>query len=268
MKNWLDHLVESLKHGGWHPPVVLINNRLVSQGTVPTRERLVQSIRAALASSQAAAAKDPSCENGKYFAIFIVLGVAFYLWPVTYWLGPRHWSATAAIFAVLLLGIEYHRRYSRTARDRGFSWPDFLPGFRLALMFTTVAMIAVAYAGWVLKSLVGRHHPERDLAGLLLWALAQQFILQTVVLRELERRMSRSLAIFVAAAVFALLHMPNPFLFTLTFAGACIWCWIYSRHPNLIPLALSHSLTTLMILACLSKSMTGSMRVGYAYFLL
>ena len=49
----------------------------------------------------------------------------------------------------------------------------------------------------------------------------------------------------------------------------CQWIplvWIYSRHPNLIPLAFSHSLTTLMILASLSKSLTGSMRVGHAYF--
>ena|SRR6059036_2029596 len=53
VKNWLDHVGESLKHGGWHPPVVLVNNRLVSQGEVPSRERLVQSIRAVLTSSQA-----------------------------------------------------------------------------------------------------------------------------------------------------------------------------------------------------------------------
>ena len=33
----------------------------------------------------------------------------------------------------------------------------------------------------------------------------------------------------LAAALFAALHLPNPFLTAMTFAGALAWCWIYDR---------------------------------------
>lgn len=206
--------------------------------------------------------------RGKWFALVVLCGTILYTWPAVYWLGPRHWSATASIAAVLLLCVEYNRRYSRSSGEWGFSWRDFLPGLRLVLIITTPAMIAIAYTGWSLGSLIGRKDPTRDLIGLFLWALAQQFVLQTLLLRELRGRFGGWRAVMAAAALFALLHLPNPLLVPLTFAGGLIWCGIYTRHPNLLPLALSHSLVTLMILASLSRSVTGGMRVGYSYLLL
>ncbi len=40
VKPWLTYLWESLRHGGWHAPVVLVDGRLLSQGKVPTRAEL------------------------------------------------------------------------------------------------------------------------------------------------------------------------------------------------------------------------------------
>lgn len=40
VKPWLTHLWESLRHGGWHAPVVLVDGRLLSQGKIPTRAEL------------------------------------------------------------------------------------------------------------------------------------------------------------------------------------------------------------------------------------
>ena len=51
----------------------------------------------------------------------------------------------------------------------------------------------------------------------------------------------------------------------MTFAGALAWCWIYDRHPNLLPLALSHALLTLAILCAFDEAVTGHLRVGAAY---
>ena len=69
----------------------------------------------------------------------------------------------------------------------------------------------------------------------------------------------------VPAAVFGALHLPNPFLAPVTLVAAAVWCWIYDRHPNLVPLALSHALCTLAIIYCLDPTLTGRLRVGYAY---
>ncbi len=49
VKNWLDHLFASLLRGGWHPPVVLVNGKLYSQGDVPKVDGLKQRIEQELA---------------------------------------------------------------------------------------------------------------------------------------------------------------------------------------------------------------------------
>ena len=51
IKPWLNHLWESLRHGGWHAPVVVINGKLLTQGRVPTRLELERAVEQALASN-------------------------------------------------------------------------------------------------------------------------------------------------------------------------------------------------------------------------
>ena len=49
VKPWLSHLWESLRRGGWHAPVVLVDGRLVRQGTVPTLPELEAALHRAFA---------------------------------------------------------------------------------------------------------------------------------------------------------------------------------------------------------------------------
>ncbi len=48
IKPWLTYLWESLRRGGWHAPVVLVDDRLLRQGTVPSRAELERAVRSAL----------------------------------------------------------------------------------------------------------------------------------------------------------------------------------------------------------------------------
>ncbi len=48
VKPWLTFLWESLRCGGWHAPVVLVDGRLVRQGTIPLKEELEAAVRLAL----------------------------------------------------------------------------------------------------------------------------------------------------------------------------------------------------------------------------
>ena len=70
----------------------------------------------------------------------------------------------------------------------------------------------------------------------------------------------------LAAAIFATLHLPNPFLVIVTFTGGLAWCWIYSRHPNIAPLAVSHAAATVVILLSFAPAVTGGLRTGWQYF--
>jgi hypothetical protein len=45
VKPWLDHLWESLRRGGWHAPVVMVNGWVICQGKVPTRVELEEAVR-------------------------------------------------------------------------------------------------------------------------------------------------------------------------------------------------------------------------------
>jgi hypothetical protein len=47
IKPWLSHLWESLSRGGWHAPVVLVDGKLVRQGTIPTLAELQAVVRRA-----------------------------------------------------------------------------------------------------------------------------------------------------------------------------------------------------------------------------
>jgi Type II CAAX prenyl endopeptidase Rce1-like len=123
----------------------------------------------------------------------------------------------------------------------------------------------MALAGSRLGTWHGPRDPWTSLALLIPWGFGQQFALHTVFLREAQSTVGRAAGIVLAAALFAALHLPNPLLSVMTFAGALAWCWIYDRYPNLLPLALSHALLTLAILCAFDESMTGHLRVGAAY---
>ncbi len=49
IKPWLTFLWESLRRGGWHAPVVIVDGHLVSQGRVPERSVLEAALRRGLA---------------------------------------------------------------------------------------------------------------------------------------------------------------------------------------------------------------------------
>jgi membrane protease YdiL (CAAX protease family) len=102
---------------------------------------------------------------------------------------------------------------------------------------------------------------------LFVWALGQQMALQTVIFEEARTLYGAGRGILFSALFFALLHLPNPFLTLVTFLAALLWSWIYSRHPNVLPLALSHAAGSLVVITALDRSITGGMRVGWAFFL-
>lgn len=147
----------------------------------------------------------------------------------------------------------------------GFSWRALLPGLRVAVAVTLAIAVVILGIG----AAIGTLHDRRDflgsLAALFVWGGAQQWVLQTVVLREAQRATSPTRGIVIAALLFGAVHLPNPFLAPVTAAAGLIWCRIYDRHPNIIPVALSHALGTLAILYAFDGEITGRLRIGMSY---
>lgn len=44
VKPWMNNVVSSLLSGGWHPPILLVNGKVFSQGIVPDGRKLKETI--------------------------------------------------------------------------------------------------------------------------------------------------------------------------------------------------------------------------------
>jgi membrane protease YdiL (CAAX protease family) len=193
------------------------------------------------------------------FTLVVLTSLLVYVWLIEP--NVAH-SAVLIPAAILVILTAWHDlRY----RDWGFSWRALVPGLWRALVVTFVAVLLIVGAG----AAVGTLHDRRDflgsLAPLVLWGGAQQWVLQTLVLREAQRASSRAKGIVIAALLFGAVHLPNPLLTPVTAAAALVWCWLYDRHPNIIPLALSHGLGTLALRYAFDETITGRLRIGAAY---
>jgi membrane protease YdiL (CAAX protease family) len=153
-------------------------------------------------------------------------------------------------------------------REWGLRREAFGSALRLAAMFTAPVVLIVIAAGAAAGTLHTRTDFLEELGGLIVWGAAQQWILQTVVLREAQRASSPRAGVLLAALLFGMVHLPNPLLSFVTFGGALAWCAIYDRRPNVIPLALSHAIGTLALLYAFDDRITGRLRIGWAYLML
>lgn len=187
-----------------------------------------------------------------------ILGYTWVVDPLIEIRGP--WRLLPVVFGIALCVA-----HNRSSRDWGFSARAFLP----ALWWSIALTIPVAAVLWFIGHAMGhapiRRAPLLDFLYVLAWGGAQQFALQTVVFSEARKVAGRG-AVFLAAAIFASLHLPNPFLTIVTFTGGLVWCWIYSRHPNILPLAVSHAVATVLILVSFHPDTTGGLRTGWHYF--
>jgi membrane protease YdiL (CAAX protease family) len=193
------------------------------------------------------------------FSSAILICILLYVWVVEPHVGRA--AVLAPACAVMILAIWHDHRH----REWGFSWAALVPGLWRALGVTFAAVLLILAAG----AAAGTLHDRRDflgsLAPLVVWGGAQQWILQTVVLREAQRASSRAAGIALASALFGIVHLPNPLLAPITAAAALIWCRIYDRYPNVVPLALSHGLGTLALRYAFDETITGRLRIGAAY---
>jgi membrane protease YdiL (CAAX protease family) len=193
------------------------------------------------------------------FTVAIMACLLVYVWLIEPSVSRSAVLIPAAILVILTAW--YDLRHG----EWGFSWPALPSALWRALAVTFAAVLLILGAG----AAVGTLHDRRDflgsLAPLVLWGGAQQWVLQTVVLREAQRASSRGKGILIAAVLFGAVHLPNPFLAPVTAVAALIWCRLYDRHPNIIPLALSHGLGTLALRYAFDEAITGRLRIGAAY---
>jgi membrane protease YdiL (CAAX protease family) len=105
----------------------------------------------------------------------------------------------------------------------------------------------------------------RSTWGYLLWALMQEFILQSFFFTRCEELYGSSAAVWMAATLFSAVHLPSPVLTAATLIGALFFCEMFRRYRSLYPIAIVHAILGITIALTVPDSLLHHMRVGIGY---
>ncbi len=179
--------------------------------------------------------------------------------------GSRLISALPILLACGLMALS-HRERRETLHEIGFRRDNFLSSCRLLLLPTATAVLVIIATGWFMTHSIFAGHARARYFSLPLWALFQQYALNGFINRRAQFALGKGLkSISLVAVIFALLHLPNPLLAMVTFAGGLIWAAVYQQQPNLFALALSHTMVSITLALTLSPNLLNSLRVGFKY---
>ena len=177
----------------------------------------------------------------------------------------------ACAFALMLYS---HYLRGETIRELGWGMDNFALAARLLLLPMVAGTLVLALMGWLWfggSFSFGKGRAGWEIGGFPVWGLAwgllQQYVLQAFINRRAQILFGKGAgSILVVAMVFALLHLPNPWLMGATFFSGLIWAAVYQRAPNLYALALSHAFLTWALISTFPASALHSLRVGYKFF--
>jgi membrane protease YdiL (CAAX protease family) len=172
------------------------------------------------------------------------------------------WAVAAAVWIVGLT--IYHRA---TLREVGLG----VTGLRRSLWVAAAAVVTGA-AMLFGAHLAGTLHPyvlHRTLAaaafGYLIWTFQQQFMLQSFFFLRLEQLLGSRGAVWAAAALFAVAHIPNPVLVPATLVAGLVFCELFRRYRNIYVLAIGQAILGMCLAAAVPSSLHHHMRVGIGY---
>jgi hypothetical protein len=203
----------------------------------------------------------------------VVSSILIAEWILSAVVGRSKFVVAIPITLAFVFMICSHRLRRETLRELGLRFDNFLRAGKLLLLPVLLAAGLCLLAGWWLREGMNflRWHAERPILGQLFlgfgWGLVQQYVLQSFINRRAQViRGPGWTSILLVAAIFGGLHLPNPWLTVITFAGGVIWAAVYQRAPNIFALAVSHSVMTWVLVSTLPASALNHLRIGFKYF--
>ena len=97
------------------------------------------------------------------------------------------------------------------------------------------------------------------------WALLQEFLLQSFFFTRCEQLFGSSKAVWVAATLFGAAHLPSPILTTFTFIGGLFFCEMFRRYRSIYPIAMVHAFLGLTVAVAIPDTLLHHMRVGIGF---
>lgn len=135
------------------------------------------------------------------------------------------------------------------------------------------AAVALSGAAVLLAWEEGTLHPLFGAIGIaahssayFIWAVFQQFILQSYFFLRLEKLVSTRFAVFASAGLFCLVHIPNPVLVAVCLVAGWLACEIFRRNRNIYAIGVAHAILGLTIAITVPDHLQRHMRVGIGYY--
>jgi membrane protease YdiL (CAAX protease family) len=171
------------------------------------------------------------------------------------------WLALVAIVAFTFL--RYESPASLGLALAGVARSFWIVG--AACLIAGITVLAAVELG-TLHSTFGNLPFSLRVSGYLVWSFIQEFVLQVFVLMWLMRLLPRrSIAVLIAALLFAVAHLPNPVLVPLTLLWGFLACTLFLRYRNLYAIGLAHAILGICVAVTVPNSMHHHMRVGLGY---
>jgi membrane protease YdiL (CAAX protease family) len=146
-----------------------------------------------------------------------------------------------------------------------------LPGARGVITVLAVSAAAIIFLIGSMLRLGGQIDSSAALSnlhgssGYVIWALIQEFLLQSFFFTRCEDVFGSSTAVWAAATLFALAHIPNLLLTTFAFVGGLFFCEMFRRYRSIYPLAIAHAALGLTVALTMPDSLMHHMRAGIGY---
>jgi membrane protease YdiL (CAAX protease family) len=185
-----------------------------------------------------------------------------YIWI---WQGAFPGDFWVVLALYLGIGFSSHLRRGESFRDIGLRLDNFGRAARSAVRIIGPLILIPPVVGLLMGTLrpVPLQEVPFGLAYGIAWGTLQQYGLACFFFRRaVEVFPGKWPPMVAAASLFALFHLPNPFLTAVTLVAGTLGCWIYRRTPNLWVLGIAHGLLSASISRSLPLDLTLGMRVG------
>ena len=211
------------------------------------------------------AAAPAQCAYAGQWSLWLQIGLVYTLIVVASWTPEGPWKAglmlaTACLVVVFALSGRY------TAMEMGLGVPPArgsLLILGMGLLFAVSIPVVAMLAG--LRFPPVRIVPWRGAWQYAVWALMQQFALQSFFYVRMESLVGSRRAVLAAAVLFSSVHLPSPVLTIATLMGGLFFCEMFRRYRTILPLGVVHAALGLTIAASFSDHLLHHMRVGIGY---
>jgi len=202
----------------------------------------------------------------KKIRVFVELAVTYALILIVCWT-PRPWQRllwwVAAASVLTITAISFDGLQAMGLRKKNFLRSLWVVGVALLLAAASVlaaAKLHTLHAPATLVLFVETYFAYS------VWAAVQQFLMQCFFLLRLLRLLPNArFAATIAALIFALAHLPNPILTSVTLIWGLAACLLFLRYRNLYPLAMAHAIFGITIAVTVPGPVDHNMRVGLGY---